>query len=87
MASRGKKKTTMAKLSRESKLRERRLDKAARKEARRNEALNAPDGAYPELDDSAAETDPDGSALDETGPAVEPDPAGVHDPALRQSGR
>lgn len=36
MASRGKKKTTMAKLSRESRLRERRLEKQARKEARRN---------------------------------------------------
>jgi hypothetical protein len=35
MASRGKKKTTMAKLNREAKLRERRLDKQARKDARR----------------------------------------------------
>ena len=35
MSSRGKKKTTMAKLSRESRLRERRQDKAARKEARK----------------------------------------------------
>ncbi len=38
MASRGKKKTTMAKLSRESRLRERRLDKQARKDARRQAA-------------------------------------------------
>jgi hypothetical protein len=36
MASGGKRKTTMAKLNRESRLRERRLDKQARKEARRN---------------------------------------------------
>jgi hypothetical protein len=36
MASSGKKKTTMAKLTRESKLRERRLDKQAKKDARRN---------------------------------------------------
>jgi hypothetical protein len=36
MSSRGKKKTTMAKLSRESRLRERRQEKQARKEARRN---------------------------------------------------
>ena len=36
MSSRGKKKTTMAKLSRESRLRERRLDKQARKDARKN---------------------------------------------------
>jgi hypothetical protein len=36
MASSGKKKTTMAKLTRESKLRERRLDKQAKKDARRH---------------------------------------------------
>lgn len=35
MASGGKKKTTMAKLTRESRLRERRLDKQAKKEARK----------------------------------------------------
>jgi len=35
MASRGKKKTTMAKLAREHRLRERRLDKQARKDARK----------------------------------------------------
>jgi len=35
MASAGKKKTTFAKLAREQKLRERRLDKQARKEARK----------------------------------------------------
>jgi hypothetical protein len=35
MASKGKKKTTMAKLNREAKLRERRLDKQARKDARK----------------------------------------------------
>jgi len=49
MSSRGKKKTTMAKLSRESRLRERRAEKAARKEARRN---GAPAPAY---DERAAE--------------------------------
>ncbi len=38
MASSGKKKTTFAKLSRESKIRERRQDKAARKDARRRAA-------------------------------------------------
>ena len=38
MASNAKKKTTMAKLQRENKLRERRLVKQARKEARRLEA-------------------------------------------------
>jgi hypothetical protein len=42
MASSGKRKTTMAKLSRESRLRERRLDKQARKEARKQAAANPP---------------------------------------------
>jgi len=40
MASSGKKKTTMAKLTRESRLRERRLDKKARKDARKLAAAN-----------------------------------------------
>ena len=38
MGSRGKKKTTFAKLARESRLRERRLDKQAKKDARRRAA-------------------------------------------------
>jgi len=42
MASSGKKRTTMAKLNRETKLRERRLDKQARKDARRQAAAAAP---------------------------------------------
>jgi hypothetical protein len=40
MASRGKKKTTMAKLNRESKLRERRAEKAHRKDERKRLAAN-----------------------------------------------
>lgn len=54
MASSGKKKTTMAKLTRESRLRERRLDKQAKKDARKqapvhhtdrpDDALNATTG-------------------------------------------
>jgi hypothetical protein len=43
MASGGKKKTTMAKLARESRLRERRLDKQARKLARKHAAAQASD--------------------------------------------
>ena len=44
MSSRGKKKTTMTKLNREARLRERRAEKVARKEARRDAAANpAPD--------------------------------------------
>lgn len=42
MASSGKKKTTMAKLTRESRLRERRLDKQARKDARKHAAAGTP---------------------------------------------
>jgi len=38
MASRGKKKTTFAKLARESRLRERRIDKQAKKDARKRAA-------------------------------------------------
>jgi hypothetical protein len=40
MASTGKKKTTMAKLARESRLRERRLEKQARKDARKQAAAH-----------------------------------------------
>ena len=44
MASSSKKKTTMAKLMRESKLRERRLDKQARKDARKRLSAEGGDG-------------------------------------------
>ncbi len=45
MPSRGKKKTTMAKLNRESRLRERKAEKEARKNARRHAAMfGPPDG-------------------------------------------
>jgi hypothetical protein len=43
MSSQGKKKTTMAKLNREARLRERRSDKQARKEARRDAAATEAD--------------------------------------------
>jgi hypothetical protein len=43
MASSGKKKTTMAKLTRESRLRERRQDKQARKDARKQASTDHPD--------------------------------------------
>jgi hypothetical protein len=65
MASRGKKKTTMAKLSRESKLRERRAEKQARKEARKQAALrpaeehgDAPTGDPAEVTEPALEATP-----------------------------
>ena len=41
MASKGKKKTTMAKLNREARLRERKRDKQARKEARKQAAAES----------------------------------------------
>lgn len=45
MASNGKKKTTMAKLTRETKLRERRLDKQAKKDERKRVAAEPPAAA------------------------------------------
>ena len=42
MAASGKKKTTMAKLTRESRLRERRLDKQAKKDARKRAPAHDP---------------------------------------------
>jgi hypothetical protein len=42
MASSGKRKTTMAKLARESRLRERRVEKEARKQARKQAAAHPP---------------------------------------------
>ena len=47
MASSGKKKTTMAKLNREAKMRERRMDKAARRDARKQLAADVRDGVVP----------------------------------------
>ena len=52
MASRAKKKTTMAKLTRESRLRERRLDKQAKKEARKQASMRQsgqPGDTHPEV--------------------------------------
>lgn len=43
MASSGKRKTTMAKLNRETKLRERRQEKQAKKNARKREAASQPE--------------------------------------------
>jgi hypothetical protein len=54
MASRGKKKTTMAKLNREAKLRERKRDKQARKEARKQAAAAEANGQPQPLGESEA---------------------------------
>jgi hypothetical protein len=53
MASNSKKKTTMAKLNRESAVRERRLRKQAKKDARKQAAASPPSGA----DDTSARAD------------------------------
>ncbi|MCW3026535.1 MAG: hypothetical protein JWM29_1967 [Solirubrobacterales bacterium] len=50
MASNGKKKTTMAKLMRETRLRERRLDKQAKKDARKHAPAPDPDAPGDPLD-------------------------------------
>jgi hypothetical protein len=52
MSSSGKKKTTMAKLNREHRLRERRMEKQARKEARK---LQAAEPSHPAVDPPPAE--------------------------------
>jgi len=56
MASNGKKKTTMAKLNREQKLRERRMEKKARKDARKLEPVVVPNEDTPG-DEPASPTD------------------------------
>jgi hypothetical protein len=73
MASSGKKKTTMAKLTRESRLRERRLDKQARKDARKRAPAHDPDGLGDTLDATTGESaEPDAglTALDAVAPAL-----------------
>jgi hypothetical protein len=57
MASGGKKKTTFAKLAREQKLRERRVDKQAKKDARKRSSEMDPE----QLSDSTSETEVAGS--------------------------
>jgi hypothetical protein len=67
MASSGKKKTTMAKLTRESKLRERRQDKQARKDARKYAAAHPTD----QPDDTLATTTGESSEPDAGLPTLE----------------
>ena len=56
MASSGKRTTTMAKLTRESRLRERRLDKQAKKEARKRAAAHHPDGPVDTMNETTGES-------------------------------
>jgi hypothetical protein len=62
MASNAKKKTTMAKLNREAKLREKRIEKQVRKDARKRAA--AAEAEAPET----APADEDGPAVEHAGP-------------------
>ena len=80
MASSGKKKTTMAKLMRESRLRERRAAKQARKDDRRRNAHSSADEIADESATSGVE-DLDGHAVDpgvgtshRGSPSPDPDP-------------
>ena len=72
MASSGKKKTTFAKLAREQKLRERRLDKQAKKDARKRGELDltaSEDGATP-AEDSAPSAEDSAPATVDRAPAT-----------------
>jgi hypothetical protein len=77
MASSSKKKTTMAKLMRESKLRERRLDKQARKDARKRLSADGAGG----LGESPSLTGDEPSQAGEPPRAAEPPQAGEPQPA------
>jgi hypothetical protein len=88
MASTGKKKTTMAKLARESRLRERRAEKDARKRARRDAAAHhgSQVDSPPPGDDLAEH--PDGGDLAEHpdgGDGVGADAAGTDQPTVATS--
>jgi hypothetical protein len=59
LASSGKKRTTMAKLTRESRLRERRLEKRARKHARKEAAADRLGQPTDPLADASSDPGPD----------------------------
>lgn len=77
MPSRGKKKTTMAKLNRESRLRERKAEKEARKEARRHAAMFGP----PEEVGGVESQEVDGSPSPEVDPSQSPEVDATSDAA------
>ncbi len=74
MASSGKKKTTMAKLARENRLRERRLNKKAKKDARKLASADHFD--QPEAPFPAAVEEPSGEAAGELGGGAAEEPGG-----------
>jgi hypothetical protein len=71
MGSSGKKKTTMAKLMRESRLRERRLDKQARKDARKRAAADGSTWIGEPLDADGMPIEPAANAQTDAEP-IEP---------------
>jgi hypothetical protein len=73
MASSGKRKTTMAKLTRESRLRERRLDKQARKDARKFAAANPEAAANPADEPGHTLTGDDGASASSDAGQPSPD--------------
>jgi hypothetical protein len=74
MASSGKKKTTMAKLTRESRLRERRLEKQAKKEARKQASAENPG----QPGDAATSDVRESLPSDPRRPSMEPVVQGAH---------
>jgi len=86
MGSSGKKKTTMAKLARENRLRERRLSKQAKKDARKHASFDHDDATQsllePETALAAVEPVAPAVASDEP-PTSEHTGDGLHDDALR----
>jgi hypothetical protein len=77
MAGSGKKRTTMAKLTRESRLRERRMDKQARKEARKLAPAHDPYAPGDAPDTASGEAHPTGPAPDDLEPVVQTHPGSV----------
>jgi hypothetical protein len=74
MASSGKKKTTFAKLAREQKLRERRLDKQAKKDARKRGEIDmsaSEDSAAPAEDSAPVDADRAPAAADRAPAAID----------------
>ncbi|MCW3003128.1 MAG: hypothetical protein JWQ20_2426 [Conexibacter sp.] len=64
MASSGKKKTTMAKMNRENKMRERRAEKQAKKDRRKQAAIDNPGGVTePDMGDAVTGDAVTGDAL------------------------
>ena len=73
MASSGKRKTTMAKLARESRLRERRLEKQAKKAARKLAFGDSAERRADTDNDRSSRLDAEPSALEATGQTLRDD--------------